>query len=67
MHQPLDPAFADAVAYAAVIVELDEGPRLATWVTGIAPDQIRAGMPVQVWFDEINEQIALPKFRPRMV
>ena len=65
VHQALDPAFAGDVPYAAAIVELDEGPRLATWVTGLPPDQLEVGMPVAVWFDEINEQVALPKFRPQ--
>jgi len=31
--------------------ELEEGPRLATWVTGPAPEALRIGMPVEVWFD----------------
>jgi uncharacterized OB-fold protein len=65
VHQPLDPAFADNVPYAAVIVELDEGPRLATWVTGIPPDKLRVGMPVEAWFDEISAEAALPKFKPQ--
>jgi uncharacterized OB-fold protein len=64
VHQPLDPAFADSVPYAAVIVELDEGPRLATWVTGISPEQLEVGMAVEVWFDEITENVTLPKFKP---
>jgi uncharacterized protein len=64
VHQALDPAFASDVPYAAVIVELDEGPRLASWVTGISPAELRIGMPLEVWFDAIAEGIALPKFRP---
>ena len=64
VHQALDPAFASDVPYAAVIVELDEGPRLATWVTGISAVELRLGMPLEVWFDAIAEDIALPKFRP---
>jgi len=64
IYQALDPAFAGDVPYAAVIVELDEGPRLATWVTGISPAELRVGMPVEVWFDDIAESVALPKFRP---
>jgi len=31
--------------------ELEEGPRLATWVTGPAPEALRIGRPVEVWFD----------------
>lgn len=64
VHQALDPAFAEAVPYAAVIVELDEGPRLATWVTDLPPAELWVGMPVEVWFDEIGDAVALPKFRP---
>jgi uncharacterized OB-fold protein len=64
VERALDLAFAADVPYAAVIVELDEGPRLATWVTTIAPDGLRVGMPVEVWFDDIDEDVALPKFKP---
>ncbi|MGE0822928.1 MAG: Zn-ribbon domain-containing OB-fold protein [Candidatus Binatia bacterium] len=63
VHQALDPAFATAVPYAAVIVELDEGPRLATWVTDISPDELRIGMPVEVWFDQVSDEVTLPKFK----
>lgn len=65
VYQALDPAFAQDVPYAAVVVELDEGPRLATWVTGIAPDELRVGMPVEVWFDDISDEVTLPKFKPQ--
>jgi uncharacterized OB-fold protein len=64
VYQPLDPAFADDIPYAAVIVELEEGPRLATWVTDIPPEQLRVGMPVELWFDDISNEVTLPKFRP---
>ncbi|HJU09607.1 MAG TPA: Zn-ribbon domain-containing OB-fold protein [Candidatus Binataceae bacterium] len=64
IHQPLDPVFADDVPYAAVIVELEEGPRLATWVTGVPPDQLRVGMTVELWFDQISNEVTLPKFKP---
>ena len=66
VHQALDPAFAQAVPYAAVVVELDEGPRLATWVTGIPPDQLRVGLPVEVWFDAVSDEVTLPKFKPQV-
>jgi uncharacterized OB-fold protein len=46
------------------VVELDEGPRLTTWVTGIAPDELRLGMPVELWFDDVTDEVTLPKFRP---
>jgi len=64
VHQPLDPAFAAEVPYAAAVVELDEGPRLATWVTGIPPDQLRVGMLVELWFEDVSDEVTLPKFKP---
>lgn len=64
VYQALDPAFAESVPYAAVVVELDEGPRLTTWVTGIEPDELRIGMPVELWFDDISDEVTLPKFKP---
>ncbi len=64
VYQALDPAFAEAVPYAAVVVELDEGPRLATWVTGIPPDELRVGMSVELWFEDITDEVTLPKFKP---
>jgi len=64
VYQALDPAFANEVPYAAVVVELEEGPRLATWVTGLAPEELRVGMPVEVWFDAVSEEVTLPKFKP---
>jgi uncharacterized OB-fold protein len=65
VHQALDPAFAEAVPYAAVVVELDEGPRLTTWVTGISSDDLRVGMPVELWFDNVSNEVTLPKFKPQ--
>jgi uncharacterized OB-fold protein len=64
VHQALDPAFASEVPYAAVIIELDEGPRMISWVTGISPDKLKVGMPVEVWFDKVTDDVTLPKFKP---
>ena len=66
VYQALDPAFAEHVPYAAVVVELDEGPRLTTWVTGVVPDELQVGMPVEVWFDTVSDDVTLPKFKPQL-
>ncbi|MGH7917896.1 MAG: Zn-ribbon domain-containing OB-fold protein [Candidatus Binataceae bacterium] len=62
--QPMMRQFADLVPYAPVIVELEEGVRMVSWVTGIKPDQLRLGMPVEVMFDDVTAEVTLPKFRP---
>ena len=61
---PMGPAFSGDVPYVAAIVALDEGPRLASWVTDIAPEQLREGMRLTVWFDPVSPEVSLPKFRP---
>jgi uncharacterized OB-fold protein len=61
--QPMMPAFADAVPYSPVIIELDEGVRMVSWLVGVAPDEIRIGLPVEVIFEDVTPEVTLPKFR----
>jgi uncharacterized OB-fold protein len=49
---------------ALAVVELEEGVRITTNVTGVRPGEIRIGMPVEVWFMQLGEGVALPMFRP---
>jgi uncharacterized protein len=57
------PNFADAVPYSIVIVELEEGVRMATWVVDVSPDQLRIGLPVEVVFDDVTPEVTLAKFK----
>jgi uncharacterized OB-fold protein len=54
----------DALPYNVAEVQLDEGPRLLTNLIGVANDHIRAGMPVEVVFDDVTPEITLAKFKP---
>lgn len=64
-HRP-PRGFPAAGPFVIGIVELDEGPRLMTNIVDIEPDpaKIRCDMPVEVVFEEITDEITLPKFRP---
>ncbi len=66
VHRPPMPGFADDVPFVTSIVQLDEGPRMMTNIVGVEPDpaRIKVGMPVQVTFEDITDEISLPKFRP---
>ena len=64
--QPMLPNFADAIPYSIVIVELEEGVRMATWVVDVAPDQLRIGLPVEVVFDDVTDEVTLAKFKRRI-
>jgi len=64
-HQSYFRGFDNELPYNVAEVELDEGPRVLTNLVGVANDQIRAGMAVEVVFEDATDEIALAKFRPR--
>jgi uncharacterized OB-fold protein len=49
---------------ALAVVELDEGVRIPTNLTDADPAELRIGLRVEVWFDPVTDDIALPMFRP---
>lgn len=57
------PGFREQLPYVMAYVELDEGPRILTNVIGAKPEDIRVGMPVMVDFEDVNEEVALVRFR----
>ena len=59
----LHPAFQDDTPYAPVIVEMDEGVRLLTQLTDVAPEDLEIDMPVEVAFDAVTPEITLPRFK----
>ena len=63
VHRPPRPAF--AVPYVVAIVELEEGWHMLTNLVDCRPEDVRVGMPVEVSFRALSEQITLPYFRPR--
>jgi uncharacterized protein len=63
MHQVYDPAFAREVPYNIAVVELDEGVRMTTNVIGCANAELWIGMPLEVVFEQVSDEVAIPKFR----
>jgi uncharacterized OB-fold protein len=63
-HRVYHPGFEHDVPYTVAIVELDEGARLLTNITGIAPDAVRCDMRVAVTFEDRPSGVSLPKFAP---
>ena len=60
------PGWREEVPFVVAMVDLEEGPRMATNLVDIEPEpeKIKIGMPVEVTFDDITEEISLPKFKP---
>jgi uncharacterized OB-fold protein len=65
MQQPYIPAYQDDLPYNVVLVELEEGPKMYSNIVGIPNDEIAVGMPVEVAFEDVTDDFAIPKFRPR--
>src|SRR5919201_949243 len=61
------PPFRDRAPYVVAVVELEEGVRMTANIEGLAPEDVRCDMPVQVAFREEKrdeETVPLPVFRP---
>lgn len=65
VHRPQHPAFFDDAPYNTAIVELEEGVRMHANVIDCANEALTIGMPVEVVFDRVNDEVTLPRFRPR--
>lgn len=61
-HYPPVPGF--DVPYAVALIELDEGTRLVSNVVGVPASDVQIGMPVQVEFVTIDDELTLHAFRP---
>ena len=59
----MHPAFVDAVPYAPVIIEMDEGVRLVSELIDCEPADLEIGMRVEVAFAKVSDEVTLPKFR----
>jgi hypothetical protein len=58
------PAFADDVPYTLTLVALEEGPQLVNGLAG-ADHGLRVGAALDVWFDDVDDDLTLPRFVPR--
>ncbi|MBS1677753.1 MAG: OB-fold domain-containing protein [Actinobacteria bacterium] len=62
-HHAAHPGAADLVPYNIVIVELEEGPRLVSNLVDCPNEEIEAGLPVEALFEEVSDDVTLPRFR----
>ncbi|WP_431309319.1 Zn-ribbon domain-containing OB-fold protein [Gordonia sesuvii] len=60
----LHPAFVDEIPYIVAGVQLDEGPYLTSNVVDARATELYLGMRLEVVFEQIDENISLPRFRP---
>jgi hypothetical protein len=62
VHRPPRPEF--EVPYTVAIIELEEGWHMLSNIVECAIEDVRVGMPVEVTFRPMSDEITLPMFRP---
>lgn len=51
-----------AVPFTLAIVQLEEGPRMTSWMVDVPESELRCDMPVKVTFREIHPGLTMPCF-----
>ncbi|MYB42857.1 MAG: hypothetical protein F4X76_11890 [Chloroflexi bacterium] len=62
VYRPQQPSF--ETPYISAIIEVEEGWYMMTNLIDMSVDDVRIGLPVEVVFHAINDEITLPYFRP---
>ncbi|MBI2963376.1 MAG: Zn-ribbon domain-containing OB-fold protein [Deltaproteobacteria bacterium] len=62
-YQSQAPGFRDELPYVMAYVDLDEGPRVLSNVVHTPPEEVKIGMAVEVVFEDVDEDLAIPRFR----
>ena len=64
VYPPVLPAFENVTPYNVIMVQLDEDLKMISSIVDCENDDIEIGMPVEVLFDKVSDDITLPRFRP---
>ena len=62
-HRAFDPAFESEIPYVIAVVQLVEGPKMITNLVECQPSDIECDMHVEVAWEDISNNVSLPKFR----
>ena len=63
MHQVMHPGFAASVPYNVSQIDLEEGVRMVSNVVGVPNDALQIGMKLEVCFEDVGDNVWVPKFR----
>jgi len=66
-HRHPNRVFTEGGPFVVALIELDEGARMLTNLIDVEamPEAVRVGMPVEIVYDAVTDEVTLPKFRPR--
>ena len=63
-HQLYHPAWKEEIPYNVSWIKLNEGPLLMSNIVECKNEDLYIGMPVEVVFEDVTEEVTLPKFKP---
>lgn len=63
-HMGPTKAYKGEPPYVVALVETEEGVKMMTNIVDCDPREVSVGMDVEVVFDDVTPEVALPKFRP---
>jgi uncharacterized OB-fold protein len=60
------PRFEEDAPYVIAVVTLVEGPRMMTNIVGVEPEpaNLPPDLPLEIVYDDVTDEVTLPKFRP---
>jgi len=64
VHRAPTPAYQVDAPYPLAYVELDEGPRVPARLVDVDPGAVEVGMPVEVVYADVADDLTLYRFRP---
>lgn len=67
VHRAPTPAYQADAPYVIAYVELAEGPRMPARLVEVALDAVTIGMPLEVVFDDVDDELTLYRFRPATI
>ena len=65
VHRPLAAGQTLPFVIAVISLEGSGGLRMISNVVGIEPEAVQIGMPVELVWEDMSDQLAVPRFRPR--
>ena len=68
VHHAVHPALAQRVPYNVILVELPDAGnvRLISNLLDVPPDEVRVGLEVEIVFEDVADDLTLPRFRRRV-
>jgi uncharacterized OB-fold protein len=63
-HMGPSKAYKGDPPYVVALVEMEEGVKMMTNIVDVDPHAVHIGMEVEVVYDDITDEVTLPKFKP---